>query len=242
QQNTYVQPLLHEPPVVYGNLPQYYQQQQQQHIMQYPPHNVVYGPPPTQIYYNQNEMMVKSSSSSISSSNNSPRTPPPRLHSSSPPRLVTPLTPPPSTEDRVKETIARANAIPAEFYQTEFLEYSKKSYDGRKRKRTDSNNDEPCKKLNQGEDAGDPEEILSTNEMRRQIHIQSEQKRRAQIKDGFDILKSHLPGCSNKKLSKAALLTRTVQQLEHMKKMQAELLAEVERLAEENTSLKMMQH
>lgn len=152
QQNTYVQPLLHEPPVVYGNLPQYYQQQQQQqHIMQYPPHNVVYGPP-SQIYYNQNEMMIKSSS--IHSSNNSPRTP--RLHSSSP-RLVTPLTPPPSTEDRVKETIARANAIPAEFYQTEFLEYSKKSYDGRKRKRTESQ-PEDCKKPNLQDTTSDPTE------------------------------------------------------------------------------------
>ena len=39
-------------------------------------------------------------------------------------------------------------------------------------------------------------------------------------------------------MSKATLLTRTVQQLEHMKKMQTELLAEVERLAEENLNLK----
>lgn len=45
--------------------------------------------------------------------------------------------------------------------------------------------------------------------MRRQIHIQSEQKRRAQIKDGFDELRKHLPGCNNKKMSKAALLTRS---------------------------------
>lgn len=46
-------------------------------------------------------------------------------------------------------------------------------------------------------------------ELRRQIHIQSEQKRRAQIKDGFDELRKHLPGCNNKKMSKAALLTRS---------------------------------
>ena len=79
---------------------------------------------------------------------------------------------------------------------------------------------------------------LSNDEIRRQIHIQSEQKRRAQIKDGFEELKQHLPGCGQKKLSKAALLTRTVQQLEHMKKMQNELLAEVERLVKENSILK----
>ncbi|KAI9347842.1 hypothetical protein BD770DRAFT_327503 [Pilaira anomala] len=219
------------------------------------------------IYY-QNELIVKSNHTPIHSANNSPRTPPIKLHQD---RLVTPLTPPPppppppssssssssaaaavtaaapvsstSTEDRVKQTIARANAIPVEFYQTEFLEYSKKSYDfqhqsNRKRKRavTEDDNDMQQRKKSQ-----DSEESLNTNELRRQIHIQSEQKRRAQIKDGFDILKTHLPGCTNKKLSKAALLTRTVQQLEHMKKVQSELLAEVERLVEENTSLKMLQ-
>lgn len=50
---------------------------------------------------------------------------------------------------------------------------------------------------------------MTSAEIRRQIHIQSEQKRRAQIKDGFDELRKHLPGCSNKKMSKAALLTRS---------------------------------
>jgi hypothetical protein len=50
---------------------------------------------------------------------------------------------------------------------------------------------------------------VSSAEIRRQIHIQSEQKRRAQIKDGFDELRKHLPGCNNKKMSKAALLTRS---------------------------------
>lgn len=50
---------------------------------------------------------------------------------------------------------------------------------------------------------------MSNAELRRQIHIQSEQKRRAQIKDGFEELKKHLPGCHNKKMSKAAMLTRS---------------------------------
>lgn len=94
--------------------------------------------------------------------------------------------------------------------------------------------------------------------MRRQIHIQSEQKRRAQIRDGFDELRKHLPGCNNKKMSKAALLTRSkwkdkkycekvisfysscvaVQQLHHLKSTQSELLEEVERLMQENENLK----
>ncbi|CAO3698815.1 unnamed protein product [Rhizopus stolonifer] len=146
-------------------------------------------------------------------------------------------------ETRVQDMISRATSLPTEFYHTEFLEYSKETYEkksGRtKRKRT----------LSEDED-------LSTAEIRRQVHIQSEQKRRAQIKDGFDELKSHLPGI-NKKMSKAALLTRSksivigvfihvffffffiaVQQLQHLKTMQNELLCEVERLSQENDSLK----
>lgn len=43
----------------------------------------------------------------------------------------------------------------------------------------------------------------------RQIHIQSEQKRRAQIKDGFEDLRSELPACLNKKMSKVTLLHRS---------------------------------
>lgn len=52
-------------------------------------------------------------------------------------------------------------------------------------------------------------DTMSSAEIRRQIHIQSEQKRRAQIKDGFDELRKHLPGCNNKKMSKASLLSRS---------------------------------
>lgn len=49
----------------------------------------------------------------------------------------------------------------------------------------------------------------STTEIRRQIHIQSEQKRRAQIKCGFDELRNELPVCLNKKMSKVTLLHRS---------------------------------
>lgn len=50
---------------------------------------------------------------------------------------------------------------------------------------------------------------IVNSELRRQIHIQSEQKRRAQIKDGFEDLRNELPSCLNKKLSKVALLHRS---------------------------------
>ncbi|KAF7725186.1 hypothetical protein EC973_000352 [Apophysomyces ossiformis] len=167
-----------------------------------------------------------------------------------------------STAERVKETIARANSLPVEFFQTEFHEYSKESYEKklnskrnkRKRSAAQTNTDESSaeeslpnkRKKSISEKKGDDEsdeaqEDLSSSEIRRQIHIQSEQKRRAQIRDGFEELRSHLPGCNNKKMSKATLLTRTVQHMEHLRSMQNELLAEVERLAQENENLKKFQ-
>ncbi|OBZ88920.1 hypothetical protein A0J61_03044 [Choanephora cucurbitarum] len=79
---------------------------------------------------------------------------------------------------------------------------------------------------------------MSNSELRRQIHIQSEQKRRAQIKDGFEELRNELPSCLNKKMSKVALLHRTVQQIQHLKNNQAIILLEVERLTHENEQLK----
>lgn len=175
------------------------------------------------------------------------------------------------TTARVKEMITRANSVPMEFYHTEFLEYSKETYEKKmeskrnKRKRPQQSQEDEYqsyqtnskRKKALAEEESDEEDVeeeentekledhpgnVSSAEIRRQIHIQSEQKRRAQIKDGFDELRKHLPGCNNKKMSKAALLTRTVQQLQHLKGMQNELLSEVERLLQENESLKKFQH
>lgn len=89
----------------------------------------------------------------------------------------------------------------------------------------------------------------------RQIHIQSEQKRRAQIKDGFEDLRSELPACLNKKMSKVTLLHRSkyinkwwecialtsdiaVQHIQHLKSTQMTILAELERLVQENEQLR----
>ena len=50
---------------------------------------------------------------------------------------------------------------------------------------------------------------MSQVEVRRQIHIQSEQKRRAEIKDGFEELRRQLPTTyTGRKLSKAVLLQK----------------------------------
>ncbi|CEP08164.1 hypothetical protein [Parasitella parasitica] len=79
---------------------------------------------------------------------------------------------------------------------------------------------------------------VNNSEIKRQIHIQSEQKRRAQIKDGFEDLRNELPSCLNKKMSKVALLHRTVQHIQHLKSTQMTILAELERLASENDQLR----
>ncbi|KAL0091247.1 hypothetical protein J3Q64DRAFT_1630444 [Phycomyces blakesleeanus] len=226
-------------------------------------------------YYTDRPVQKKQPDSPDSST---PQTPPTQSASYaslvSQPTAIAPLVPSSSfsnaTAERVKETIARANSVPMEFYHTEFLEYSKETYEKKmnakrqKRKRTtvdtpgaggSSSEDETSNKRKktsieksqqlsddeEDEDSDREEQVnggVSSTELRRQIHIQSEQKRRAQIKDGFEELRNHLPGCNSKKMSKAALLTRTVQQIDHLKKVQNDLLSEVERLALENESLK----
>ncbi|KAI8979792.1 hypothetical protein BDF20DRAFT_835760 [Mycotypha africana] len=82
---------------------------------------------------------------------------------------------------------------------------------------------------------------LTSSEIRRQIHIQSEQKRRAQIKDGFEELRNELPACLNKKMSKVALLHKTVQHIQHLKNTQMSILSELERLVHENEQLRKFQ-
>ncbi|KAI8336802.1 hypothetical protein BC941DRAFT_480179 [Chlamydoabsidia padenii] len=175
-------------------------------------------------------------------------------NSSSP--IINPLVPSTfsnATTARVKETIARANSIPMEFYHTEFLEYSKETYERKmdaKRNKRKRPSQSPSSATQDKAESSHSSQDHSTKqvkrvcnaELRRQIHIQSEQKRRAQIKDGFDELRKHLPGCNNKKMSKAALLTRTVQHLQHLKSIQTDLLSEVERLVQENDNLKKFQH
>lgn len=98
---------------------------------------------------------------------------------------------------------------------------------------------------NAGDESDNDEEMsnstLTSTELRRQIHIQSEQKRRAQIKDGFEELRNELPACLNKKMSKVALLHRTVQHIQHLKDTQMSILSELERLVHENEQLRKFQ-
>ncbi|CAJ0638239.1 14575_t:CDS:2 [Entrophospora sp. SA101] len=68
-------------------------------------------------------------------------------------------------------------------------------------------------------------------EIRRQMHIQSEQKRRAEIKDGFEDLRRLLPIFNHsRKMSKALLLQKTVSHIKNTKTKECYLLDEINRL------------
>ncbi|EIE78058.1 hypothetical protein G6F46_010141 [Rhizopus delemar] len=152
----------------------------------------------------------------------------------------------------LSETIAKASALPESFYP-EFLQYSKESFEQGvgTRKQVASQNKKRAREEDKVKDEGDKrsrkqktdQDITDTNvsELRRQIHIQSEQKRRAQIKDGFEDLRNELPACLNKKMSKVTLLHRTVQHIQHLKSTQMTILAELERLVQENEQLRSFQ-
>ncbi|KAI8069630.1 hypothetical protein BC940DRAFT_22439 [Gongronella butleri] len=180
-----------------------------------------------------------------------PTTPPIQATLQEPPVLVQSSST--STQSSLNETIAKASSLPEAFYP-EFLQYSKESYEqssgrmhaGKKRKLPGTVANEPKAKKQHMDVAVAPipdefDGSATTAEMRRQIHIQSEQKRRAQIKDGFEELRTELPACLNKKMSKVALLHRTVQHIQHLKSTQSTILAELERLVHENEQLKSFQ-
>lgn len=150
----------------------------------------------------------ESSSSSCLSVVHSPPVTTPPLLSCSP---TTTAAPP--AGQVISEKLAQVNKLPESFLP-EFHQYSKETYENgtsnsKKRKRHQRDDEQDGSSDDLDNNGNDPESGLSAAEMRRQIHIQSEQKRRAQIKDGFDELRQHLPGCGNKKMSKATLLHRS---------------------------------
>ncbi|ORY03971.1 HLH-domain-containing protein [Basidiobolus meristosporus CBS 931.73] len=119
----------------------------------------------------------------------------------------------------------------------EIQEYSKEAYEqasGCTRKRSRQSFSEESETYSDGGE----EHGVSNAEMKRQVHIQSEQKRRAQIKDGFEELKKHLPNCSNKKISKACILSKTVQHLQSMKGAQLALMTQLQLIRSENAKLR----
>jgi hypothetical protein len=83
-----------------------------------------------------------------------------------------------------------------------------------------------------------PVSATTAAEIRRQMHIQCEQKRRSQIKGGFEALKAQLPGYKHKKLSKAMILVKSIEFMETIRHDYQVLVQECERLRNENAHLK----
>ncbi|RIA99512.1 hypothetical protein C1645_730780 [Glomus cerebriforme] len=117
----------------------------------------------------------------------------------------------------------------------EFFQYSKEKYESAKsgcKRRRKSTRDEQCEtsSMDGGDDVDDNARQV---EFRRQIHIQSEQKRRAEIKDGFEELRRQLPTTyTGRKLSKAVLLQKAVSHMKNMQRKESFLLDEINRLTQ----------
>jgi len=110
--------------------------------------------------------------------------------------------------------------------------------DSQSSSKIESSGDESLKRKRSLQD--DLEEELDTAEVKRQTHIQSEQKRRAQIKDGFEELRQQLPlsNLSSKKMSKATILINTVIYLQQIKASHQALTQELEKVQKENEQLR----
>ncbi|CAG8609993.1 5642_t:CDS:2 [Paraglomus brasilianum] len=121
----------------------------------------------------------------------------------------------------------RDSPISDELDVTEFYQYNKEKYESAKagtRRRRKGGRDEGDTASSLDGDDGDESnryalaymQIFDKNAcgiitwFRRRIHIQSEQKRRAEIKDGFEELRRQLPyGIHGRKMSKAVVLQKS---------------------------------
>jgi len=124
---------------------------------------------------------------------------------------------------------------PDELDIPEFKQYNKEIYEssksGNRRRRKNTREDCDTASSLDGYDGEDGNGSVTHAEFRRQIHIQSEQRRRAEIKDGFEELRRQLPINNNgRKMSKALLLQKTVAHLKNMKSKETFLIEEVNRL------------
>ncbi|CAG2184199.1 unnamed protein product, partial [Oppiella nova] len=81
---------------------------------------------------------------------------------------------------------------------------------------------------------------------RREAHTQAEQKRRDAIKRGYEDLQHLVPACSqydsttSYKLSKAAILSRSIEHINHMSKDMSAQEKELQRLRKEVVGLSIM--
>ncbi|CAG8585294.1 14405_t:CDS:2, partial [Gigaspora margarita] len=117
----------------------------------------------------------------------------------------------------------------------EFLQYSKEKYESQKMgcgQRRKLSHDEPFDNSD-GDDIDDTSSTMSHSEFRRQIHVQSEQKRHAEINDGFEELRRQLPTTyTGRKMSKTVLLQKAVSHIKNQSRKGSFLLDEINRLSQ----------
>ncbi|CAG8733725.1 7466_t:CDS:2, partial [Cetraspora pellucida] len=130
--------------------------------------------------------------------------------------------------DNTQASQANRNNPTDELDIPEFFQFSKEKYESQKMGRKAPRN-EPFKNFSFEDDTDDTSSKISYAELKRQIHIQSEQKRRAEIKDGFEELRKQLPNTS-RKMSKSVLLKKVVSHLENQSRKVSSLLDEINRL------------
>ncbi|CAG8681708.1 8593_t:CDS:2, partial [Ambispora leptoticha] len=117
----------------------------------------------------------------------------------------------------------------------EFFQYSKEKYESQKmgcgRWRKSSINETIVNSSLDGDD--DTSSKMSRVKFKRQLHIQSEQKRRAEIKDAFKELRRQLPSTyTGRKMSKTVLLQKAVSHLKNQSRKESFLLDEINRLSQ----------
>ena len=78
------------------------------------------------------------------------------------------------------------------------------------------------------DDQGERSRGTQTAEERRQVHILSEQKRRANINEGFEHVRAVLPLQTARKASKSKLLQTSVQYIEMLANTRDELISELQ--------------
>nr|CAG8448804.1 3918_t:CDS:2 [Entrophospora candida] len=134
--------------------------------------------------------------------------------------------------------LAAATTITTEFKQYDKEKYeSAKSGNNRRRRKSTREECDTSSSLDGYEEeyananGNNGNSSLSHAEVRRRMHIQSEQKRRAEIKDGFEDLRRQLPISNHsRKMSKAMLLQKTVSHIKNMKSKECYLIEEINRL------------
>ncbi|CAG2112861.1 unnamed protein product [Medioppia subpectinata] len=105
-----------------------------------------------------------------------------------------------------------------------------------------------CSLTTDEDDSDGQKSSLSYKERRREAHTQAEQKRRDAIKRGYEDLQHLVPACSqydsttSYKLSKAAILSRSIEHMNHLAKDMSTQEKELQRLRKEVVANQIMKN